>query len=97
MNGDGSEMNDGVLFQVRQRFLPPFGRCGQRRAARLLSAIRAARASTDSDDAGARISVDVKNGMRPVLRAGGIIEQAYYRMDGDGIGTIRITRESCAQ
>ncbi|MFQ5915519.1 MAG: hypothetical protein ACE5JS_20305 [Nitrospinota bacterium] len=42
-------------------------------------------------------NICANDAMRPVLEAGGVIEQAFYRMDGRGIGTVRITSESCAQ
>lgn len=42
-------------------------------------------------------SMCANDAMRPVLRAGGVIEQAYYTTDGRELGTVRITSESCAQ
>jgi len=33
--------------------------------------------------------------IRPVLQAGGVIEQAYYKLDGREIGTVEIAAEQC--
>lgn len=42
-------------------------------------------------------SMCANDAMRPILVAGGVVEQAYYKADGRELGTVRITSRSCGE